>query len=238
MGIEKVIPTFEDLVVLMKLLARSTAGQKLPSYVSMITGPRRTGEWDGAGEFHLVILDNGRTRILGEQDLRETLHCIRCGACLNVCPVYQKIGGHAYGWVYSGPIGSILTPQLIDPERARDLPFASTLCGACAEVCPVKIDIPRILVRVRSRLTEDPKWRKRPHRAERAIMGLIAFFLESPVAYRIGSRIGRLFQIPFKKGERLRTLPPPFREWSEGRSTYPFAKKRFLERDPLPPRKG
>jgi L-lactate dehydrogenase complex protein LldF len=210
MGIEKVIPTLEDLMVLMKLLARSATGQKLSSYVSMITGPRRTGEWDGAEEFHLVILDNGRSRILRDEELRETLYCIRCGACLNICPVYQKIGGHSYGWVYSGPIGSILTPQLIDPERAGHLPFLSTLCGACAEA-------------------EDPLWRTKPHRLERTIMDLVGFFLGSPSAYRIGSRIARILQIPFKKGERLRTLPSPFREWSTDRSPYPFARRRFLE---------
>ena len=230
MGIEKVIPTLEDLVVMMKLLARSATGQKLSSYVSMITGPRRSGEWDGAEEFHLVILDNGRSRILKDQDLRETLYCIRCGSCLNICPVYHQIGGHSYGWVYSGPIGSILTPQLIDPERARDLPFISTLCGACAEVCPVKINIPKVLLRLRSKLAEDPEWMARPHRAERAVMGLIGLFLESPSVYRIGSRLARIIQIPFKKGDRLKKLPPPFREWSEGQSPYPFAKRRFLDK--------
>lgn len=151
-GIEKVIPTLEDLPVFLKLLPRSATGQKISSYISLITGPRREAEADGPGEFHLVLLDNGRSRLLQDPDLREALYCLKCGACLNVCPVYQKVGGHAYGWVYPGPIGSILTPQFVGLRQARDLPCASTLCGACREVCPVQIDIPRLLLRLRGDL--------------------------------------------------------------------------------------
>jgi L-lactate dehydrogenase complex protein LldF len=166
MGIEKVIPSFDDLAVFLKILARSASGQKMSSYVSFITGTRRDGETDGAREFHLVILDNGRTRILEDEEKRESLYCLRCGACLNVCPVYQKIGGHAYGSVYSGPIGSIITPQFAGLEKTKDLPFASSLCGACKEICPVRINIPHILLSLRSDWAERKK--KRP--AKRAFV--------------------------------------------------------------------
>jgi L-lactate dehydrogenase complex protein LldF len=155
MGIEKVIPAFDDLAVFLKVLARSATGQKMSSYVSFITGPRREGETDGARQLHVVILDNGRTRILADEDKRESLYCLRCGACLNVCPIYQKIGGHAYGSVYPGPIGSIITPPMIGIDKAKDLPFASTLCGACREVCPVRINIPHVLLKLREEWVED-----------------------------------------------------------------------------------
>ena len=196
MGIEKVIPTLDDLGVLIKLLARSCTGQKLSSYVSFINGPKRVGERDGAEEFHLVILDNGRTSVMGDSELRETLHCIRCGACLNFCPVYLKIGGHAYGWVYSGPIGSILTPQLINRKQAYQLPYASTLCGACAEVCPVKIDIPGILIALRKRYVEDTKWKNATPFYERGLFALYANAMRNRFLYEDFSRMARLIQRP------------------------------------------
>lgn len=151
MGIEKVIPRLADLGVFLRLLARSATGQRASVYVSLLTGPRRPGEADGPDELHLVILDNGRTRLLADSELREVLRCIRCGACQNACPVYQRAGGHAYGAVYGGPIGAVITPVLEGLPRAGVLPFASTLCGACLEACPVKIDIPRMLVSLRER---------------------------------------------------------------------------------------
>jgi L-lactate dehydrogenase complex protein LldF len=143
------------------------------SYVSFINGARRCGERDGAEEFHLVILDNGRSRILADEDLKETLYGIRCSACLCFCPVYLKIGGHAYGWIYSGPIGAILNPHIISRKEACHLPYASTLCGACAEVCPVKIDHPRVLTALRQRYSEEPAWEKASPCLERSIF----FFL-------------------------------------------------------------
>lgn len=149
MGIEKVIPRLGDLEVFLKLLPRAAAGQNFTSYVSFLSGVKRSREEEGPDEFHVVILDNGRAGMLADAHLREALNCIRCGACLNACPVYRKIGGHAYGWIYPGPIGAVLTPQLLGPHRAADLPFASTLCGACRDVCPVKIDIPGMLLRLR-----------------------------------------------------------------------------------------
>ncbi len=141
MGMEKLLPDFASLGLFLNLLGRSATGQRLTCYTSLITGPRRTAERDGPEDLHIVILDNGRTRMLSDARLREALYCIRCGACMNVCPVYQKIGGHGYGSVYSGPIGSVITPVFRGEERSKKLPYASSLCGACAEICPVKIDI-------------------------------------------------------------------------------------------------
>jgi L-lactate dehydrogenase complex protein LldF len=154
MSIEKVIPRFEDLEVFLPLLTRSASGQKMCSYVSFLNGIRQSPTDEGADEFHVVILDNGRVDILANPHLRESLYCIRCGACLNTCPVYHKIGGHAYGWVYPGPIGSVLTPQLIGRQHAPDLPFASSLCGACRDVCPIKINIPDMLLHLRHEIKE------------------------------------------------------------------------------------
>ena len=153
---EKVIPSMQDLAVFLRLLPRSATGQGITSYVSMVTGPRRSDDEDGPEEFHLIIVDNGRSKMLADPDLREALYCIRCAACLNICPVYQKVGGHAYGWVYPGPIGAIVTPSLIGLKEARDLPQASSLCGACREVCPVKINLPRMLLHLRQKSAESP----------------------------------------------------------------------------------
>src|SRR5438128_592713 len=149
-GIEKMIPRAQDLGVFLKLLGRSATGQPLTVYTSFLSGPRRPGEIDGPDEFYVVLIDNGRTKLLADQEKRQSLYCIRCGACLNHCPVYRKIGGHSFPWVYSGPIGAIITPQFMGPLHEPALPFASSLCGACAEVCPVKIDIPKILLALRA----------------------------------------------------------------------------------------
>ena len=213
-GIEKVVPTWEDLTTLLRLLPRSATGQKLSSYVSLFLGARRPGEPDGADEFHLVLLDNGRTRILADEALRESLRCIRCGACLNTCPVYLKVGGHAYGWVYSGPIGSVLTPQLLDDRRsASALPYATTLCGACAEVCPVKIDIPRILTELRRRYAEDSDWGPAP-RAERCAALLAGKVMADRRLYEGAGRMARWARPLMESGppllrRALSTFPPP-----------------------------
>jgi L-lactate dehydrogenase complex protein LldF len=148
MGIEKVIPRLEDLPHFLEILARTSTGQKLTCYTNFINGPRRDGDVDGPREVHVVMLDNGRSAMLADPVLREALYCLRCGACLNVCPVYRRIGGHAYGVTYSGPIGAVISPNLFGRAAAL-LPFASTLCGACREICPVKIDIPRLLLHLR-----------------------------------------------------------------------------------------
>ena len=235
MGIEKVIPNLEDLNIFLKLLARSTTGQKLSSYTSIITGPKRDGESDGAEEFHLIILDNGRSKILADEELRETLYCIRCGACLDFCPVYLKVGGHSYGWVYSGPIGSILTPQLINRKQAYQLPFASSLCGACAEVCPVKINIPKILLTLRRRMIEDPQWGK-PSITEKTVFSLYAYIMRNKWLYEMVTKIARFAQIPFIKKGILKNLPPPLNKWTHHHDVAPLEKsfrqqwKRFSDK--------
>ncbi|MFC1884470.1 LutB/LldF family L-lactate oxidation iron-sulfur protein [Thermodesulfobacteriota bacterium] len=194
MGIEKVVPTLEDLGILMKLLVRSATGQKMSTYVSMINGPKGEGDIDGAREFHLVIIDNGRSRILSDPEERDTLHCIRCGACQNICPVYLKIGGHAYGWIYSGPIGAILTPQIINRKEASKLPYASTLCGACADICPVRIDHPSILLALRRKYAEDPEWQDTASLLEKGVIRLSSGVLKRKTLYKWGSRAARIAQ--------------------------------------------
>src|SRR5207249_2750091 len=162
LGIEKLLPTFADLEVFLQLLPRSSTAERMNPYTSLWTG---VTEGDGPQELHVVLLDNGRTRVLADEVGRQALHCIRCSACLNVCPVYTRTGGHAYGSVYPGPIGAILTPQLRGVARAGSLPYASTLCGACYEVCPVKIDIPQVLVHLRARVVDEAgagRGRRRP----------------------------------------------------------------------------
>jgi L-lactate dehydrogenase complex protein LldF len=229
MGIEKVVPTLEDLVVLLSLLARSTTGQILSVYTSIFTGPRREGEMDGPEEFHLIILDNGRSRILADPDRRETLYCIRCGACLNVCPVYLKAGGHSYGWVYSGPIGAVLTPQLLPPRLARTLPFASTLCGACKEVCPVKIDLPRLLMTLRWRMVEDPAWHAGISLPQRLGMSIFGWVAARPGVYAAATRGARLLEPILAPSGRLTLLPPPFSRWATQREV-PMRGKAFSQR--------
>ncbi|MBF0508029.1 MAG: lactate utilization protein [Deltaproteobacteria bacterium] len=153
MGLEKIVPSFADLAVFLKLLPRTATGQKMPSYVSFINGPWPMPPGEGPEEFHLIILDNGRRRIAADPDLRSALSCIRCGACLNVCPVFRRLGGgHPYGFTYSGPIGAILAPLMSDLPDAAHLPFASTLCGACRDACPVMIDHPSLLLKLRYRI--------------------------------------------------------------------------------------
>lgn len=154
MGIEKVIPRLDDLAILLKLLPLTASGQKASSYVSLLTGIKSLPSEEGPEQMHLVIIDNGRINMLSNPQLRESLNCIRCGACLNVCPVYQNIGGQAYGSIYSGPIGAVITPQITGRENNADLPFASSLCGACHDICPVKIDIPRMLLHLRHEINE------------------------------------------------------------------------------------
>ena len=214
-GIDKVVPDMQSLTVLLKLLARSATGQKISTYTSFIRGPRHADGENGPQEFHLILLDNGRTRILQDEVTRETLLCIRCGACLNVCPVYNHVGGHAYGWVYSGPIGSILSPQLLGTSVAADLPFASSLCGACGDVCPVKIPIPKILLHLRHRVVEGDQ--VEPATASPVIQagvsaGTVAF--GTPWLYQLGSMLLPLIQKPFQRGEWLPKLPPPIDRWT------------------------
>ena len=228
MGIEKVVPRFDDVAVFLKILARSATGQKMSSYVSFITGTRREDETDGAQEFHLIILDNGRTRILADEEKRESLYCLRCGACLNVCPVYQKIGGHAYGSVYSGPIGAIITPPLIGIARSKDLPFASSLCGACREVCPVRINIPHVLLQLRHEWVEGRTTRGQgPGLLERLAIRMWAFTMKHPSLYNLAFRLPAFFQSPLLRNGKFVRLPFAFGGWTENRDFPAFAKKSF-----------
>ncbi|MBI4787054.1 MAG: iron-sulfur cluster-binding protein [Chloroflexi bacterium] len=214
-GIDKIVPDMESLNVLLKLLPRSATGQKMSAYTTFITGPRRTDEEQGAREFHLVLLDNGRTRMLQDPVTRETLLCIRCGACLNVCPVYNNVGGHAYGFAYSGPIGAILSPQLLGTRVAAALPFASSLCGACADICPVKIPIVEILLRLRRRVVEgDAAEAATAPPAARIGSQAMARAMSIPALYRIGAQALQIAQAPFRRENWLPNLPPPINRWT------------------------
>ena len=222
-GFDKVIPDWESLTVFLKLLARSATGQKISTYTSFITGARPTDGENGPKEFHLVLLDNGRTKILRDEKTRETLKCIRCGACLNICPVYNNVGGHAYGFAYSGPIGAILSPQLLGTQIAADLPYASTLCGACADICPVKIPIPEILLHLRHRVVEgDSIANAVAPSATRALVTASTWSIGTPWLYRFGSQLLSLVQAPFRKNGWLRNLPPPLNRWTRVRPLPAF----------------
>ncbi len=221
MGLEKVIPRVEDLGVFLKLLPRSATGQRSSVFVSVITGPKRPEELDGPEEFHLVVLDNGRSSVLADAQMRDSLRCIRCGACLNTCPVYQNLGGHAYGWVYSGPIGSVLDPSLLGLEEAKSLPFASSLCGACGDVCPVKIPLPQMLVTQRERVVEQ----KLNSSLEASAMKGFAWLMTHPAAYNTASGLVRIF--PW--ADTMPKMPvAPLSSWQATRD-FPAPKKSFRD---------
>jgi L-lactate dehydrogenase complex protein LldF len=226
MGMEKVIPRLADLPVFLKLLARAATGQTLSVYTTMISGPRRAGSLDGAEEFHLVILDNGRSRVLATP-FRESLECIRCGACLNACPVYRRIGGHAYGGVYAGPIGSVLTPLYDGVGDNPHLPHVSSLCGACQAACPVKINIPRMLIGLRELQHHEPGAKGR---WERLAYGLACAVLRRPWLYRLAVRLARLVLRPLARQGWVRKLPGPGGAWTESRDFPAPAKRSFRER--------
>ncbi|GIK41940.1 MAG: lactate utilization protein B [Chloroflexota bacterium] len=260
MGMERLVPTLEDLGVMLQLLARSATGQKLSVYSNIITGPRRRGEEmmdregeeahkpedtneaisknrkskivnhksmepDGPDELHIIILDNGRSKVLGSE-LAEILYCIRCGACLNICPVYQQIGGHAYGSVYPGPVGAVLTPGLLGVEPWSELPHASSLCGACREVCPMRIDIPRMLLKLRDRgikAGKAPAWLK---------LGLRLYRLAvvRPWLYRLGGQMGQSGLKVLARNGWIKKLPGPLAAWTDYRDFPAFAPKSFSQR--------
>jgi L-lactate dehydrogenase complex protein LldF len=230
MGIEKVIPRFADLAVFMQLLPRSATGQKLSAYASFISGPRKPPEPDGPDELHVVIVDNGRSAMLRDPDLRRALYCIHCGACLNVCPVYRQVGGHAYGWVYSGPIGAIVTPQLLSLQRAGELPYASSLCGACRDACPVRIDFPKLLLALRHRVKENPTERAVAPWQERLAMALWAFAMKNETTYRLATRIARWAQKLLLIDGAQHIPIYPLSEWTRHRDMPTLAARSFRER--------
>jgi len=226
MGMERVVPTFADFEVMANLLPRSATGQKLTTYVSMITGPRAHGEMDGAKELHVIILDNGRCRQLGDENYKDILKCIRCGACLNVCPVYRQVGGHAYASVYPGPIGAVLSPLLNGGEKYTDLPFASSLCGACAEACPVKIQHHDMLVHLRQQAVGNHY----PVAGERLMMKGFARIFSSSQRYRLVMDTARVCQKPLVRDGIITAKLGPLAGWTKGRDFPALAKESFRRR--------
>lgn len=217
MGMERIVPTLAELTPLLQVLARSATGQKLSTYTTLITGPRREGEQDGPEELHVVVLDNGRSN-LRRGRYREMLACIRCGACLNVCPVYRKAGGGAYGPVYSGPMGAVLAPLLVGLEHAPSLPHASSLCGACTDACPVKIPLHELLLDLRRDLVAEGVASRR----ERLAFTLWSLAWSFPLGYRLSTRLARV-------GQRFGGLGGPGRRWAAGRS-LPRLGRRYRDR--------
>jgi L-lactate dehydrogenase complex protein LldF len=227
MGMERIVPTLADLESVLNLLPRSATGQKLTSYVSVISGPRRIEELDGPEELHVVIVDNGRSNMLGDPDFQAALHCIRCGSCFNVCPVYRQIGGHAYGSVYSGPIGAVITPILNkDLKYWGELVYASSLCAACSEGCPVKIPIHDMLVKLRN-LRKQAGFTPALER-----LGFSSWrrFFKSSGAYSFAFKSGYYAQKPFMKGNHLEGGPSPLSAWTNSRYFPAVTKKTFRER--------
>jgi L-lactate dehydrogenase complex protein LldF len=225
MGIERLVPTPNDLTLGLQLLARSATGQKLTVYTSFITGPRRSGDPDGPEQLHLVLVDNGRSNIL-QTDLAEILTCIRCGACLNACPVYRSIGGHAYGHTYPGPMGSVLSPLFSGLAQYGDLPHASSLCGACREVCPVRIDLPELLLRLRNDTIEAgqaPVW------LQTGIKGY-AKAATNPWLWKMGVRVARQATGLMARQGWIRKMPGPLGAWTEERDFPALAKESFQEK--------
>jgi L-lactate dehydrogenase complex protein LldF len=222
MGIEKVLPEWCDLEVMLQLLPRSSTAERMNPYTSLWTGVHAD---DGPQEFHLVLLDNGRTKVLEDEVGRQALHCIRCSACLNVCPVYERAGGHAYGSVYPGPIGAILTPQLIglETDHAQSLPFASSLCGACYEVCPVKINIPEILVHLRGQVVQEKSGFLN---LEAAALKSAAWVFADRGRYETAQKAAQLAQMPFGK---LPSLPGIMSGWTNARDLPEVPKETFRQ---------
>ena len=225
-GIEKIVPTFSDLEVFLQLLPRSATGERMNPYNSIWTG---VTPGDGPREFHVVLLDNGRSGVLADEEGREALDCIRCGACLNACPVYHQTGGHAYGSVYQGPIGAIITPQLLNLEHSRTLPYASSLCGACYDACPVKINIPEILIHLRGKMVREQQstflGKLQP---ENMAMQAMALVFASATRLSIVEALAKIAQLPFVKEGAIPSLPG-LSGWTETRDLMPIPKQSFRE---------
>jgi L-lactate dehydrogenase complex protein LldF len=232
MGIEKVVPSWEDLEVYLQLLPRSSTAERMNPYTSLWTGVNQSHPPDGPREFHLVLLDNGRTHVLADTIGRQALNCIRCSACLNVCPVYERTGGHAYGSTYPGPIGAILTPMLSGMTAAGSLPYASSLCGACYEVCPVKINIPEVLVHLRheqvAQAARSGSVRDRLG-PEHAAMRAMARVFANRRLYEAAQRAGRLTQWPLVRDGSIRRLPGPLSGWTSARDLPAVPRQSFRD---------
>ena len=222
-GIEKIIPRFQDIEVFLQTLPRSATGERMNPYNSLWTGVH---PGDGPQHFHVVLLDNGRTGILADEEARQTLQCIRCGACLNTCPVYRQTGGHAYGSSYSGPIGAIVTPQLVQMQHSQSLPYASSLCGACYEVCPVKINIPEVLIHLRGRVVREQKSALDP---EALAMKTAAAIFTSRRRFEAAQRLGRVAQWPMVSHGWMRNLPGLLGNWTRVRDLRALPQQTFRE---------
>jgi L-lactate dehydrogenase complex protein LldF len=220
-GIDKLVPRLRDLGPLLRLLARSCIGQALTCYTTLISGPRQASDADGPRELHVILLDNGRTRMLADPFGRQGMTCIRCGVCCNICPIYCKVGGHPYGWTYPGAIGSVWAPFMCGEEWAEELPHLCSLCGACAEICPVRNELPHHLAALRSR----PTGRRRFPWSERLGMGVLSRVLSSPRLYRLATRALR-WVYPLRA---LGGLAPPVRGWLWGRELPPMPRRSFQE---------
>ncbi|GBF06177.1 iron-sulfur cluster binding protein [Deinococcus aerius] len=235
MGLEKVLPTWQDMAVFLRLLPRSSTAERMNPYTSFWSG---VTPGDGPREFHLVLLDNGRTDVLADEVGRQTLRCIRCSACLNVCPVYERAGGHAYGSVYPGPIGAILTPQLLhlEDKNANTLPWASSLCGACYDACPVKINIPEVLLYLRGKITEE-----KPLSAEAIAFKTAAWVMSEPHRFEGAIKLARMGQGPLVRNGAIHALPGMLGGWTESRDLPPIAAQSFREwwrKRPAPEMRG
>ncbi|WP_110111637.1 LutB/LldF family L-lactate oxidation iron-sulfur protein [Bacillus sp. CGMCC 1.16541] len=225
MGMERIVPTFEEFEVLVSLLTRSAVGQRLTSYVTALTGPKDEGDVDGPEEFHLVIVDNGRSDILGTE-FQSILQCIRCAACVNVCPVYRHVGGHSYGSIYAGPIGAVLSPLLGGYDDYKELPYASTLCGACTEACPVKIPLHELLHKHRQQIVEKEG---RAPISEKLAMKAFGLGAASSTLYQMGSKVAPTAMNPFTVGDKISKGPGPLKAWTEIREFPAPNKERFRD---------
>ncbi|SMC77070.1 LutB/LldF family L-lactate oxidation iron-sulfur protein [Sporomusa malonica] len=227
MGMERIIPTFEDLETVLSMLPRNATGQKLTSYVSVINGPRLSNDIDGCEKFHLVIVDNGRSRILADDEYRQSLHCIRCGACFNVCPVYRQIGGHAYGSIYGGPIGSVITPLLEnDMVFWGELPYASTLCGACTSACPAKIPLQDLLFKLRERRVSAGH----TNAFEKFAFGMWKRFFKLPSTYKFAMKAASIGQKPLVRDGYITAQLPLLSNWTNSRYLPAAADETFRDR--------
>ncbi|MBS4206026.1 LutB/LldF family L-lactate oxidation iron-sulfur protein [Lederbergia citrea] len=225
MGMERLVPTFEEMEVLVGLLTRSAVGQKLTSYITVLTGAKDEGDVDGPEDFHLVIVDNGRSDILGGE-FQSILQCIRCAACVNVCPVYRHVGGHSYGSIYSGPVGAVLSPLLGGYDDYKELPYASTLCGACTEACPVKIPLHDLLHKHRQVIVEKEG---RAPISEKLAMKAFGLGAASPSLYKMGSKIAPTAMNPFTSGNKITKGVGPLKAWTEIRDFPAPNKERFRD---------
>jgi len=222
LGIEKVLPKLSNLALFLPILATAGAGQALTCYNTLYGGPKQSDECDGPTEWHVVLLDNHRTELLADAEQRDALHCIRCGACLNVCPIFRNVGGHTYGTTYSGPIGSVITPHLRGLQDWKHLSYASSLCGACTETCPVKIDLHHHLLQNRRNAAQE-----KPAFVERLAFRIFGFVANRPVLWSVAKKVGRLMQ-PLQnlvKGTAL----DPVRAWTKTRDLPPPPAKSFKE---------